>query len=58
MTEFSHQPFLSSLEQAANQTDEYVEFEALLKEQKRDFKEYVKECFFFQACRQINASIS
>ena len=48
MTEFSNQPFLSSLEQAANQTDDYVEFETLLKEQKQDFKEYVKECFFFR----------
>ena len=48
MTEFSNQPFLSSLEQAVNQTDDYVAFEALLKEQKRDFKEYVKESFFFR----------
>jgi len=55
MININQQPFLFTLEQAAThlrlhnnckQTVDYRAFEALLKEQKRDFKEYVEECFF------------
>ena len=46
MTNINNKPFLLTLEQAATQTGDYRAFEALLKEQKRDFKEYVKEYFF------------
>jgi len=45
-TNFSTQPFLTSLEQAAEQTVNYLDFEALLKEQQSHFKENVEECFF------------
>ena len=55
MTNINQPPFLFTLEQAATnlrlhnnceQTVDYRDFEALLKEQKRDFKEYVEEYFF------------
>ena len=45
MININNKPFLYSLEQAATQTDDYREFEALLKEQKRDFRDYVEEFF-------------
>ena len=46
MTNFSNQPFFSLLEQAANQTVSYRDFEPLLKEQQCHFKEDVEERFF------------
>ena len=46
MTNINNKPFLLLLEQAANQTDDFRAFEALLKKQQDEFKEFVEEYFY------------